>query len=114
MASTCENPPRAAWATSALREVAPSGGGSGAALTSALAWGAVTASRGPLGPGAALGRRLTGDGVGTRRHLPHEGRPPVDHLAVPGLEHDEVPDPLAVILPGAVAIEQALHALRLE
>ena len=49
--------------------------------------------------------------VSLGRDLTHEVGPAIDELAVPGLERDEVPEALAVILAGAVPVEQALDRL---
>src|SRR5215831_4083370 len=107
VARICEKPLRAAWAASSLLDGAPPTGGGPEGLGCA----AVTASGPPQGAPARLGGGVTAEGGGARRDLAREGRPPVDHLPVPGLEHDEVPEALAVILAGPVPVEQVPDGL---
>src|SRR4051794_20111233 len=63
-------------------------------------------SRRPRGARDLGGGALARDAIGRRGGLAREGRAPVDELALPGLEHDQVPQALAVILASLVPVEQ--------
>src|SRR4051794_22810129 len=67
-----------------------------------------------LRPGALFDGLVSGDGLGTLAGLAGERRPAVHHFTVPGLEHHQVPDSLAVVLPRSMTIEEGGHRVGLE